>query len=74
MKKTLFAILLTCSLIVTGCSGDSAEELFETAELEERQNNPEHAGKLYQEIIEKYPQSDYAKQAVERLAAIKKNQ
>ena len=73
MKRALLEIMLMVSLAVTGCSGNSAKELFETAELEERQNNPVHAGKLYQEIIEKYPQSDYAKQASERLAAIKKN-
>ena len=34
------------------------------------QNNREHATKLYQEIIEKYPESDYAKRAKERLSAL----
>ena len=46
--------------------------MFETAQFEERQNNPAHARELYQEILTKYPQSPYAKQAEERLRALDK--
>jgi TolA-binding protein len=57
-------------LIVTACSVDKSKELMETAQFEEKQNNREHARKLYQEIVSKYPKSPLAKQAEERLAAL----
>ena len=50
------------------------EEIYEIAQFEELQKNQEHARKLYQEIIEKYPKSEYAKKAAERLAAMAKKQ
>lgn len=53
-----------------GCFGNQAQEWFETAELEEIQNSPDHAQQLYQRIIEKYPDSDYARKAADRLAAM----
>ena len=53
-----------------GCAGDKSKELFETAQFEEKQNNREHALKLYQEIVTKYPDSPLAKQAQERVAAL----
>ena len=49
-----------------------AQELFETAELEELQNNQDHARQLYQEIIRKFPDSEYAKNAEERLSRLEK--
>jgi TolA-binding protein len=58
--------------LLSGCSGDSAEQLFDTAKLEELQDNREHAKKLYQEIIDKYPESDYGKRAEERLSALER--
>jgi hypothetical protein len=38
--------------------------------IEELQNNREHALKLYQEIIEKYPGSEYARKAEERVSQL----
>jgi TolA-binding protein len=67
MRKLL--VLLCLSLALAGCS-DRAEELYETAGFEEQQFNREHAGKLYREIIEKYPDSPYADRAKERLAEL----
>jgi len=67
MRKLLLALCLALSL--AGC-GDRARELYETAQFEEKQTNAEHAGKLYREIIEKYPDSPYAAQAKARLAAL----
>ena len=58
-------------LLITACSGDKAKELYETAQFEEKQNNREHAIKLYEEIVSKYPGSPNAKIARERLAALK---
>ena len=64
MRKLLYALCL--ALLLAGC-GDKAKDLFETAQFEERQFNTEHAGKLYQEILSKYPDSPYAAQAKARL-------
>ena len=67
----IFFLLLACML--SGCSGNKAAELYETAGFEELQNNREHALKLYQQIIEKYPDSEYAKKADERISEMKKS-
>lgn len=68
MRKFVFACGLVLALL--GC-GDKPKELFDTAQLEERQYNAPHAQQLYQEIVDKYPDSPYAVQARERLAALK---
>ncbi|VAX29146.1 hypothetical protein MNBD_NITROSPIRAE01-1247 [hydrothermal vent metagenome] len=57
----------------TACSnpeGKSAQ-LYETAQFEEEQFNIEHATKLYEEILKKYPESDFAGKAKKRLEALK---
>lgn len=69
MKQIIGCLLLLLSLTVLGC-GDPAKEWFETAQLEELQNSHDHACKLYKRILEKYPESEYAPKAEERLAAI----
>jgi outer membrane protein assembly factor BamD (BamD/ComL family) len=71
MKFLVIATLAIILLASSGCSSDKSKELFETAQFEEKQNNTEHAIKLYEEIIAKYPQSPLAKQAHERLDALK---
>lgn len=68
MKRLLLVAMLV--LAAAGCSGDKSKELYDTAQFEEKQNNREHAKKLYQQIVEKYPESPVAKQAKERLAAL----
>jgi TolA-binding protein len=73
MKKIVLALCLAFLIVfLPGCGGESAETLFETAKLEELQNNPEHARQLYREIIEKHSRSPYAKSAGERLNALEK--
>lgn len=67
MRKLFYALCL--ALLLAGC-GDKSKDLFETAQFEERQFNTEHAGKLYQEILSKYPDSPYAAQAKARLAEL----
>ncbi|UFS70364.1 hypothetical protein LPW11_21160 [Geomonas sp. RF6] len=69
MKRLLLSLFMVLALL-GGCSSDKSKELFDTAQFEEKQNNREHARKLYQEIVEKYPDSPLAKQAQERLAAL----
>ncbi len=71
MRLLMLAMILLA--LSGGCSVDKSKELFETAQLEEKQNNPEHARQLYQEIVTKYPKSPLAKQAESRLAAMGKH-
>ncbi|QWR78972.1 hypothetical protein E2O03_011860 [Candidatus Magnetomonas plexicatena] len=60
------------AVILPSCSGGSgAKELFDTAELEVVQNNKEHAVTLYQEVVSKYPDSEYAKKAQDKLSQLK---
>ena len=72
MKRTLLMVAMTACMMLAGCTGDKGKELFETARFEEQQHNVEHAVQLYGEIVEKYPGSEYAGKAAERLAALRK--
>ena len=68
MRRFLAACLL---LLLVGC-GDKAKELYDTAQLEEKQFNKPHATKLYRQIVEEHPDSPYANQAKTRLAELEK--
>lgn len=68
MRRFFAASLL---LLLFGC-GDKPKDLFDTAQLEEKQNNRPHATKLYRRIVEEYPDSPYAHQAKTRLAELEK--
>jgi len=70
MKKLILICLTALVLACSSCSGKKAEETYETAQFEELQKNYVHARKLYREILEKYPESEYAAMASERLKAI----
>lgn len=72
MKTTILAALLA-ALLLPGCtSGEKkAAELLETARFEEKQHNREHATKLYNEIIQRYPASQASKDAAARLDELK---
>ncbi|MEE4355201.1 MAG: hypothetical protein V2I97_01960 [Desulfococcaceae bacterium] len=72
MKKIILVLLLIFSLFLCGCGGGKAKEIYDTAQLEELQNNPEHARRLYAEIMEKYPDSEFARKAGERLKTLDK--
>ena len=71
MKHRVLMILTIFLMAVTGCSGDKGNQQLETAQFEEKQNNREHAIKLYEEIISKYPGSPNAKTAQEHLSVLK---
>lgn len=71
MKKLMVIFIVALALAFSACSGQKAEEMYETAQFEELQTNYPHARALYREIIEKYPESDYAKKASDRLNALK---
>jgi len=68
MRRFLTGCLL---FLLVGC-GDKANDLYDTAQLEEKQNNKPHATKLYRQILEEYPDSPYANQAKTRLAELEK--
>ena len=70
MKRFILILMMIAGLSIAGCSGDNAKELFETAQLEELQNNRDHAIKLYREILEQDPESEYAGKARKRLDAL----
>jgi TolA-binding protein len=71
MMRTFLAVLIFLSLAVFGCQGKKAQQLFDTAQLEELQNNHEHARSLYEEIVRNYPDSEVAAKARERLSAMR---
>jgi hypothetical protein len=58
-------------LVLAACTGDTSQELLETAEFEKRQHNVAHAKQLYEEIVRSYPSSPQAETARARLAALK---
>ena len=47
----------------TGCG----QGTFDSAQLEELQNNKEHAMELYEKVMKRYPKSEYARKAEERM-------
>ncbi|MBM4267190.1 MAG: hypothetical protein FJ144_11380 [Deltaproteobacteria bacterium] len=67
-SRSIAAVLL--ALALASCTGTSAADLLDTAQLEEKQDNVAHARKLYGEILERHPDSPEAKIARERLAAL----
>ena len=73
MMKLIFVLVaVICTVSFLSCSADKASDLFETAQFEELQNNNEHARKIYEDIVKKYPKSDTARKAEERLTAMGK--
>jgi len=71
MKKYILILLTVCCTALTACSNDQGKQQLETAQFEEKQNNKEHAIKLYGEVVTKYPGSPNAKIAQERLNVLK---
>jgi outer membrane protein assembly factor BamD (BamD/ComL family) len=66
--RIIFGFVTTLALM--GCTGDKAQELYETAQFEERQHNEAHAKELYEQIVSQYPKSEVTKKASERLAQL----
>jgi TolA-binding protein len=62
--------MIALIMALGSCSGKKAEEMYETAQLEELQKNFDHARELYREIIERFPNSEYSAKASERLSAL----
>ena len=73
MRRAILISMMIFVIALSGCSGKKAEELYEIAQFEELQKNQAHARQLYQEIINEYPKSEYAKKAADRLSALQEN-
>jgi protein involved in sex pheromone biosynthesis len=71
MKRIILPALAATIMALAACSADNGKQQLETAQFEEKQNNREHAVKLYEEVVRKYPDSPHAKIARERLDALK---
>ena len=69
MRHLILTVCCAAAFFLSGCS-DRAQELFETAQFEEKQHNREHARQLYEQIVKEYPASQQAAQAKERLAQL----
>ncbi len=61
------AWLCVALFALSGCEGNKADELLETAQFEEKQNNRDHARQLYEDILRDYPKSEAARKAQDRL-------
>ena len=53
-----------------GC-GEDPQQLFDTAQFEEKQGNHTHAKQLYEQIIQMHPDSQVAKKASDQLEKLK---
>ncbi len=63
-RLPLAALLL---LAVSGCFGEDAEQMLETAKFEELQRNEAHAREIYERILTTHPDSPQAREARTRL-------
>jgi TolA-binding protein len=71
MKALCIPMVLLMATLAGCSSGEKkAAELLETARFEEKQNNLEHATKLYEEILKKYPSAQAAKDAATRMSEL----
>jgi len=57
------------AVLLVGC-GEDPQAMLETAQLEEKQNNPQHAIEIYQRIVREHPSSAQATTASERITAL----
>ena len=63
------ALPLLLAVVLFACGG-GAQELLDTAQLEETQHNAAHARELYQEVVSRYPNTPQAETAQARLRAL----
>jgi outer membrane protein assembly factor BamD (BamD/ComL family) len=70
MERTILIIMMVCMAALGGCTGDKGKQLYDTAQFEEKQRNNEHARQLYEELVKKYPGTEFAAKAGERLRTL----
>ncbi|MBI5196001.1 MAG: hypothetical protein HZA10_06735 [Nitrospirae bacterium] len=71
MKRAILIFMIIAAIALSGCAGEKAAELLDTAKFEEVQNNKKHAIQLYEEIVKNYPDSEQAHIAKDRLSELK---
>lgn len=71
MKRLVLLTSFLLALLLAACSDDQGKQKLETAKFEEQQNNKEHAIKLYEQVVKKYPGTPNAQFAQDRLNALK---
>lgn len=64
------AVFLAWLPLACTSSDRAAQEVFELAQFEERQGNLDHARRLYGDILARYPETEWARKAQERIAAV----
>jgi outer membrane protein assembly factor BamD (BamD/ComL family) len=67
MNRWILIFMMVCMAALGGCTGDKGKQLYDTAQFEEKQRNNEHARQLYEELVKKYPGTEFAAKATERL-------
>ena len=70
MERTILIITMVCMAALGGCTGDKGKQIYDTAQFEEKQHNNEHARQLYEELVKKYPGTEFAAKATERLQTL----
>lgn len=70
MNRISVWIIFTLLSTGSACGPDQAAQLLETAQFEERQTNRAHAKQLYEDIVQRYPNSPAAKLARTRLTEL----
>jgi outer membrane protein assembly factor BamD (BamD/ComL family) len=70
MNTCYGGIILILLLMGSACGADQAAQQLEIAQLEERQQNLAHAKELYEQILQRYPESPAAQTARTRLAKL----
>ena len=70
-KSLILSLIVLFALAFFSCTSDNSRELYETAQFEELQKNYSHARQLYDEIIKKHPESEFAEKARKRLSELK---
>ncbi|HYC57215.1 MAG TPA: hypothetical protein VEL28_19955 [Candidatus Binatia bacterium] len=73
MRRYAASMILVAGLAMAGCNNGAAE-LLATAQLEEKQDNLDHARQLYQQIVRDHATSAQADTARQRLAALQEGE
>ncbi len=70
MSRFVLTFILLSMMSSAGCSVDKGKDIYDMAQFEEKQHNNEHARQLYEEIAKKYPGTEFATKATQRLQEI----
>jgi outer membrane protein assembly factor BamD len=70
--KAIFLFFITI-IIFSGCSSKTDKEYLQSAEKDVKGNNISEAVESYQTLVDKYPKSDLAAEALYQMAALYQN-